>query len=101
MHLTEIQKSEIQREFVRRRRKQLVLSAVFIPIIFAVLLFQRGMVGTIFGVRAQVASPAFLVLAVGALLFSLRNWRCPACSKSLGRGINPRNCPNCGTKLRA
>jgi predicted RNA-binding Zn-ribbon protein involved in translation (DUF1610 family) len=34
------------------------------------------------------------------LVFSLRNWRCPACNKYLGKGTLPHYCPNCGVELR-
>ena len=100
MHHAETQKSEIERAFLRRRRNQLVLAAALVPNVAAVLLYQRHLVSTIFGMSAQVAGPIFLVLAVGGLLFSLWNWRCPACSNYLGRAINPRHCPNCGVRLR-
>ena len=100
MNYTETEKSEFKREFLRRRRSQLVLAAVLAPIIVAAVMYQRGVAGTILGVSAHVAGSIFLALAVGALLFSFRNWRCPACSKYLGRTINPRHCPNCGVELR-
>jgi len=101
MHRTEIQKSDIQREFSRRRRNQLVLAGALSPVVIALVLYKKQMAGTIFGLSGQVALPPILVLIVGALIYSHLNWRCPACSKYLGRGINPRYCPHCSVGLRA
>ena len=98
--LAETRKLEIRRTFAKRRRNQLWLLVVFAPIVFGELLYQRHVAATVLGMSPQVAAPIFLVLAVVGLLYSLRNWRCPACSKYLGRSINARNCLNCGVRLR-
>jgi rubrerythrin len=36
-----------------------------------------------------------------AVVFSLFNWRCPACSSYLGKRFNPRFCPSCGAQLHS
>mgnify|MGYP001402959415 CR=1 FL=1 len=43
-----------------------------------------------------------LIFAVlGAILvFSFRNWRCPACEGHLGKGMGARFCSKCGVQLR-
>jgi rubrerythrin len=51
------------------------------------------------GLPTEVLSGALLVFAIGAVLFSLKNWRCPGCERYLGRGISPRFCPRCGVGL--
>ncbi len=101
MHYTEADKSDIKRAFLRRRHNQLALTALFAPFLFAELLYLRGLVSTIFGVSGQVFGPIFFALALGLVLFSHRNWRCPGCSKYLGRSINPKHCPHCGVQRRA
>ena len=100
MRYTDAQTTAIRRAFSKRRRKQLVLIALLAPLIVAAVAYQRGVAATIFGISPHVAAPIFLALVVGALLFSLRNWRCPACSRYLGSGINPKHCPHCGVALR-
>ncbi|SRR6266550_1923767 len=100
MHYTEVQKSEIKRAFSDRRRKQWLLTAAFSPMIVAALLYSRGVTGTILGLSGQFGAPLFLALVVIAGIFSFRNWRCPGCSKYLGRAINPRHCPHCMVQLR-
>jgi hypothetical protein len=94
------QEIEIVRAFSRRRRNQLLLAGALAPIIFAAVLYQRHTAMTILGMPPRVGAPIFLALVVGGLSFSLWNWRCPACSRYLGRAINPRNCPSCGVRLR-
>jgi hypothetical protein len=73
VHLIEPQKEEVQQEFGRRRRNQLLLTGAYTPILVGVLLYRKGLADTILGVRPQLAVPVFLVLVVGAALFSLRN----------------------------
>jgi hypothetical protein len=43
---------------------------------------------------------AIITISLGGLLFTIINWRCPACGKSLGRVSNPSTCKHCGVKLR-
>ena len=102
MSYTDTQRSEIKRDFARRRRNQLLLTIIFIPLIFPVLLYTRHLAGTIYGLSGQVAAPIFLALVVGAGIFSYLNWRCPGCSKYLGRTFfSLRRCPHCDVELRA
>jgi hypothetical protein len=66
-------------------------------------------VAAVIGARVSVATPGgplhgvvagfCLVVALGALLFFYRNWRCPACDRSL-LGTTPDFCPKCGVALR-
>jgi len=42
----------------------------------------------------------FIPVVIGYGIFTFKNWRCPACNKSLRRTWNPRNCPICGIQLR-
>jgi len=99
MDHTEQQKQSIRDEFKRRRRRQIIL---IIPVVLAVI----GMMNTserygaaVLGLPAEVAAGGFFVLVLGALAFSLFNWRCPACSGYLGKSISPRFCSKCGVSL--
>ena len=55
---------------------------------------------TLPGVPKAVVAPVLLALVLGALVFSFRNWRCPACDSYLGKGMSPRFCPKCGVALQ-
>ena len=41
-----------------------------------------------------------VVLVAGALIFSFRNWRCPACNRYLGKQYSPKFCSKCGVVLQ-
>ena len=42
------------------------------------------------------------IIAIGGLVISYFNWRCPVCKKSLGRlmSMNQNVCGKCGTRLQ-
>jgi hypothetical protein len=92
---------ELREEFTRRRRRQWL---VVVPVIAAMLAFHwiDEIPDTALGGLSQtILLLAALGTVLAALAFSLYNWRCPACSKYLGRTINPKHCGNCGFRLQA
>jgi hypothetical protein len=40
------------------------------------------------------------IIAIGGLVASYINWRCPVCKQSLGRLMNQKVCRKCGTRLQ-
>lgn len=38
-------------------------------------------------------------VAFGSLIYTLINWRCPACGKYLSKRVDPSSCPGCGVKF--
>ena len=101
MQYTEQQKAEFKLAYAKRRTRQLVVAAVLVPLVIAMAVSDNKEAGTVFGVSAAVGGPAFFAVMLVAVVFSFRNWRCPACSSYLGRAFNPRHCSNCGVELRA
>jgi Na+/citrate or Na+/malate symporter len=97
MPFTAEQEAEFKRVFAIRRRRQVILAVPFF-FVFLAMIFLRER-GEMFGLPATVIGPVFLVVVIGALIFSVRNWRCPACDKYLGRGMNPKFCVRCGVGL--
>src|SRR5262245_60652108 len=99
MEHTQEQLAGFREDYAKRRRRQLVLGAALAVLALAAVPTSRG------GGPEKAPGPewvvAFVVFAVGALVFSLQNWRCPACRRYLGRTWNPRFCPHCGVALRA
>lgn len=83
---------DIREEFRRRRTRQLLIAA---PVLIVVLLF------AVFEeqVDSSILPVLFFILILGALGFSLWNWRCPSCNSYLGRSMSPRFCPKCGEQL--
>lgn len=94
---TEDRKRAFKEQFSARRKRQLLVAAPLIVMI-GVLAFSEGR-AEILGIPFQVVAFAFFGLVVAALLFSLRNWRCPACDRYLGKSVSVKFCPRCGVEL--
>lgn len=91
---------EIERQFARQKKRQWVASGVMILGIIAFAVNRDPSTEGIFGLpRAVILAGAFS-LAVAALIFTLLNWRCPACNKYLGKSFSPTFCSKCGAKLQ-
>jgi uncharacterized RDD family membrane protein YckC len=94
---TREQEADIKTRFSVRRRRQIILA---IPVVAVVILLAFGdKQEVILGIPLPVVGAMALVLIVGALGFSLYNWRCPACNKYLGKGMTPKFCAKCGVGL--
>jgi hypothetical protein len=101
MEHTEQEKAAFKEQFGLRRKRQIILAIPLVALIVAFsVLADEQTGGSMLGLPIAVVGPAFAVLVVGAIVFSLRNWRCPACDRYLGKGINPRFCPKCGAALQ-
>jgi hypothetical protein len=92
--------SELRQDFARRRMRQWIL---VIPMVLAIIAIRLADSAeeTLYGMPPGVVIGVGFALIIGAIIFSLINWRCPACSKYLGKGINPTFCAKCGFKLKA
>jgi hypothetical protein len=95
---TDQQRAAFKDVYARRFRGHLIMLGLFfaamVPLAFA---DKRG---TFFGVSENVLGPIAVVVLVGAMAFSVFNWRCPACRMGLGKGFNPTHCRTCGIELR-
>ena len=88
---TEQQKKEFVEEITSKRRRQIL------PFI-AWAAFVIGLAATS-GFRDHPPAWPLLVawlFVIGNALFSLINWRCPACNKYLGKNLGWKHCPRCG-----
>ncbi len=93
------QQAEFKASFIEKQRYQV---AIYVPLVGAVALL-------VLSTRPDSdlwQEPGTMVLGTLALVlttvvFSWFNWRCPACARYLGRGLNPAECPKCGVELRA
>ncbi len=90
---------QIMRKFHQRQSRQILAMAVamFLVLLCAVLYKRPDLVGTIskttlFGVQAAV-----IILFIG---FTIYNWRCPSCGKSLGNDVFRNVCKKCGVRLK-
>jgi hypothetical protein len=90
--------AQIRAEFARRRRNRLIMVIPAIAAAFVALESRRN--HAFYGIPVQALVPTMIVVVILAVGFSLYNWRCPACSRYLGRTINPKFCLRCGAQLR-
>ena len=103
MNYTQQQLDEFKREFALRRKRQYMgsISFALVMVGFAAFVrFAKRQDGTLPGMSPGVFLAIFFTLIAGVLMFSFRNWRCPACGRYLGREMGPRFCPKCGVALQ-
>ena len=98
MQYTQEQLEESKRQFSARRKRQIFLAVPIVVLAVCVRIFSGEMRKS--GIPDTVWITSFLVLVLGAIVFSFRNWRCPACDRYLGRSIGPSFCPKCGVALQ-
>src|SRR5687767_9013866 len=101
MAYTEDQKARLRKEFAHRRKKQLFVSIPIAVFMIGVLIaLDEKSKGPILGLSPSMVVTVFMVVMGAGLVFSLINWRCPACRRYLGKHINPSFCHRCGAPLR-
>jgi len=100
MDHTEEQLAAFKSEFARKRRNQFIVAMPVIALVVVSIFFEEQAQTAIEGLPPAVAAGAVAIAVVGLLVFSLRNWRCPACEGYLGRNTNMVHCPKCGVALK-
>jgi hypothetical protein len=88
--------ADVHVEFARRRRRQFIVTIPLVVIAVAASLFLTDENGP----KGPLPIVVFVVALGSAVVFSLINWRCPACRAYLRKATNPKFCPNCGVALR-
>jgi hypothetical protein len=96
---TEEQKRQFQEEFRGRRSRQWIVSLPIVAMLFATAVLRDREADTVAGFSSAAVGGTLIVLVLGVLVFSLWNWRCPACSGYLGKAMSPRFCAKCGVQL--
>lgn len=91
---------QVIEEFKKRRSRQLAVTIPFIAVMLLFFWLENIKIEILPGVSSQVHFGFFMVLIVGLVIFSLKNWCCPACKGYLGKAFNPRFCQKCGAQLR-
>ena len=100
MEYTEEQKARFREQYATRRRRQYALTFSLAGLFVALFFFGPRYLGRFTGLSVTTIAPVSFLLVAGALIFSVRNWRCPACNRYLGRTRNPKYCQGCGIELR-
>lgn len=101
MELTEQQKTEIKKSFGVRRKRQIIFTVLLVAVLSSFAFFEDKIGrGAIAGISPEMAGPLLFAFVLSALIFSVKNWRCPSCNKYLGKTMNPKFCNHCGVELR-
>jgi hypothetical protein len=101
MTYTEDQKAAFRAEFASRRKRQLLVSIPLVVVMLGVMIvLDDKSKAPALGLSPSVVIGIFAVVMGGGLVFSLLNWRCPACARYLGKHISPSFCHRCGVALR-
>ncbi|UCF61086.1 MAG: hypothetical protein JSV37_15220 [Anaerolineaceae bacterium] len=86
------------KEFAKRRKRQIYLTLILLPLVFAYVFGRGDPSNWICGIPGEVYLLIFFILLIPAYI----NWSCPACKRMFGRrgGLNPTHCRYCGVPLR-
>ena len=100
MEYTEQQKAQFREQFAVLRKRQWIAVIPAVAAALSVGLIDENANRPVAGLPQSVIIGVVFAVFIGVLIFSLRNWRCPACSGYLGRVMNPKFCSKCGAELR-
>ncbi len=90
---SELTPADIQNAFAERRRRQIILSTVFLV---GIALLRSALERA-----SDTLTVSLFIGFIGAFFIGTRkNWRCPACGRYLGKRLNPCACQHCGAALR-
>jgi hypothetical protein len=99
LQYTEEQQASFKQQYAVRRKRQITMAIPLVVFFAGTALLGDEKTGLLLGMPRAVTMAAFTVVLGSAIIFSLRNWRCPACNKFLGSGRH-RFCSNCGVALK-
>lgn len=99
LEYTEEQLASFRQQFETSRKRQIIMVVPLLVFFVMVGLLTDDKTGRLLGMPRSVSLPFFFLVLGSAILFSLRNWRCPACKHYLGSGRH-RFCSNCGVALK-
>lgn len=92
--------SQVIAEFRRRRTRQLIVVVPFMGALLPLLMLENAGPDGLLGIPSVVVGSACGAVVIAGFIFSLINWRCPACKSRLGKDISPRFCQKCGVQLQ-
>ena len=87
-------------EFKRRRTRQIIAVVPIVGALLPLFLLEDAGPEGLFGIPSVVVGSVCGAVVVAGFVFSLINWRCPACKSYLGKAISPRFCQKCGAQLQ-
>lgn len=100
MDYTQEQLDAFKTEFARKRRNQLILAAPIVLLVVGSAFFEPQLKEALADTAPWIPAAVLIPAVLGALGFSFRNWRCPACDKYLGKSASIAFCAKCGVALK-
>lgn len=97
---TDEQKASFKQQWATMRRRQYIAAVPFLMFFGAFFAFAARSGDAVVTASDGLMLGLLLALVVGSTIFSLQNWRCPACRRILGSEVNPRFCSKCGVALK-
>lgn len=91
-------RSSIMREYQKRKKKQLFITATCIPIVLLYLF--KSSIQRLSFINNTVFSIVLFFFLACVIAFTALNWRCPGCNSFLGANPTIRRCSRCGTRLQ-
>ena len=88
------------RAFRRCWNRQLAAAGVACAAFLMALLGETNRSAVFLGLMGNEWGQISFGLIISVVVFSLFNYRCPACHGYLGKSINPSFCQRCGVRLR-
>lgn len=95
-----VNEKKIIEDFKKRRMRQIIVAVPMVICMILVLVISENKGFSFAGISSLHILAGMIVLFLAAFAFSIKNWRCPACNRYLGKGINPKFCPKCGARLQ-
>jgi hypothetical protein len=96
---TYTQSADIIEQFRKRRRRQWLLAGLLIVVALVFLWADASARKQAHQVTDPVLVGLMIAVAIGVIILSYLNWRCPACDRYLGKTHFPHYCPKCGAKF--
>ena len=87
-------------KFKRRRALNLVSTLIIFGAAFFAFWFSNNRASIPDEGTRSLIVLGICTVSLGALGFSIYNWRCPSCGKHLGGTVDPRRCRKCGYQFK-
>ena len=91
---------EVIDSFRKRKGKQIIATIPLVLAIIPLVMLEDSVEQALWGIPVNILFPVCITVFVAGIIFSIFNWRCPACSGYLGKAFSPKFCTKCGAQLQ-
>ena len=91
---------EIKKQFKTTNRNSILVKVIGgILLLPLTIIFFSG-TDSVIGISRANANLLFLVAMIVNVAYLTKFWKCPACGKKLGAGLNIKKCNSCNVQLK-